>query len=140
MKLCYQLDGAGYYLGEAVADESPLEPGVYHLPENCIFDAPPEPIDGKLRRYLGGQWGYVDAPAPTVAPAVPDMAAAAVLADWKARVRGALAASDITVLRCFEDGIELPDAWKAYRAELRALLAATATSALPDVPPYPEGQ
>lgn len=39
MKQVIQLNDEGYVIGTTYADESPLEPGVYHIPRNCI-DAP----------------------------------------------------------------------------------------------------
>ena len=45
----YQLTPAGMYAGEAVADASPLEPGVYLLPAGCISTAPPD-------AWPAGQW------------------------------------------------------------------------------------
>lgn len=40
-KTVYQFDVAGRYLGETEADESPLEPGVYHLPARTTETPPP---------------------------------------------------------------------------------------------------
>lgn len=54
----------------------------------------------------------------------------------------ALARSDLTVLRCVEVGVQVPQAWATYRASLRAIVSAQsgdATQALPLRPAYPEG-
>lgn len=64
MKTAYQTDAAGRLTGEAQADESPLEPGVWLLPAGATFDAPPaEWPDDKWPRYVAGKWELVTRPA-----------------------------------------------------------------------------
>lgn len=56
-KTAYQFDRAGMYTGTTEADESPLEPGVYHLPSYCTLKAPPDEWpDDKWPRWNGAQW------------------------------------------------------------------------------------
>lgn len=62
-KTVYQLDAEGNYVGPAIADESPLEPGVFLIPGGCITLAPPKAIDGKVRRWDGKRWRQVEVPA-----------------------------------------------------------------------------
>lgn len=64
-KTVYQTDAQGWYLGETVADESPLEPGTWLLPAGAVEPAPPDPPEGKWPRWIDGAW-TLDAP-----PAVP---------------------------------------------------------------------
>lgn len=65
----FQLDRAGHYVGEAVADESPLEPGVYLLPAGCIQAAPPQSWpDGQWPRWNGSRWELVTKPAAVTQP------------------------------------------------------------------------
>ena len=35
-KFVYQLDEEGYLVGQTIAFESPLEPGVFHIPRGCV--------------------------------------------------------------------------------------------------------
>lgn len=64
-KICYQVSHAGLLLGETVADESPLEPGVYLLPAGCTFTSPPVTVpDGQWPRWNGSTWGLVTKPTP----------------------------------------------------------------------------
>lgn len=66
-------------------------------------------------------------------------------ASWESHQRAAqsaLAESDNTVLRCYENGISLPTQWVAYRKELRAIVGAPsgdASQPLPTKPAYPVG-
>jgi len=59
MKQVIQLDTNGYYVGTTFADESPLEPGVYHLPSNCVDTSIPETQNGKVAKWENG-WIYED--------------------------------------------------------------------------------
>lgn len=68
-KPAYQYNAAGIYTGATVADESPLEPGVYLLPAGCTLTPPPEAPAGQVPRWNGSVWQLIDAP---VAPTAPD--------------------------------------------------------------------
>lgn len=41
IKPAFQFDRAGLYMGLTVSHESPLEPGVFHVPALCTLTAPP---------------------------------------------------------------------------------------------------
>lgn len=64
-KPAYQYDFSGLFVGETVADESPLEPGVYHIPARCTLEMPPAewPTD-KWPRWNGAAWDLVTKPTP----------------------------------------------------------------------------
>lgn len=65
MKQVIQLTFEGYFAGVTIADESPLEPGVFLLPAGCI-DAPvPRIPEGKLAKW-DGAWVFEDIPEPEV--------------------------------------------------------------------------
>lgn len=67
MKQVIQLNQAGYYVGVTVADESPLEPGVYLLPGGAI-DAPvPSVPEGKCAKWVG-EWVLEDIKQPEPEP------------------------------------------------------------------------
>jgi hypothetical protein len=64
-KPAYQLTRSGLLVGETIADESPLEPGVYLLPAGCTLVAPPAVIPGgKWPRFNGTTWDLVTKPEP----------------------------------------------------------------------------
>jgi len=63
MKIVYQTDQTGAYLGETIAHESPLEPGVYLIPGGCVETAPPETKEGQIAVW-DGVWTLVDLPEP----------------------------------------------------------------------------
>ena len=59
-----------------------------------------------------------------------------------AEIQALLDQSDLTILRCYENGVPVPPEWVEYRAQLRALLKITdgnQDNPLPERPPYPEG-
>lgn len=60
-KTVYGYDERGVYMGEEVLDEShesPLEPGVYHIPAYCTEIEPPEEVEGMVRVFDGDTWHY----------------------------------------------------------------------------------
>jgi hypothetical protein len=53
-------------IGETEADESPLEPGVWHLPRYAVETSPPtEWPNDKWPRWNGSSWDLVTRPTPT---------------------------------------------------------------------------
>ncbi|MBS1183769.1 MAG: hypothetical protein H6Q99_3649 [Proteobacteria bacterium] len=60
MKTVYQTDAAGIFIGEAVAHESPLEPGVFLIPAGCVESAPPVAEAGDAAVWSGSAWALVD--------------------------------------------------------------------------------
>lgn len=63
MKHVSQLDQDGYFVGTVVADESPLEPGVYLIPGGCINQEAPAISEGKRAKWVG-EWVLEDIPLP----------------------------------------------------------------------------
>lgn len=60
----------------------------------------------------------------------------------QAKAMAALNDSDVTIIRCTEHGVAVPDAWKAYRTALRGIIGAQSgdpSQALPTKPAYPSG-
>lgn len=67
-KTVIQLDHNGYFIGTTIADESPLEPGVFLLPGNCVDAEFPEVIEGFLARYVDGAFVMEAIPEPEPEP------------------------------------------------------------------------
>ncbi|NWC73834.1 phage tail protein [Pseudomonas sp. P7759] len=59
-KTVYQTDHLGIYVGDALADESPMEPGVWLLPRGCVEVAPPVIPEYKAAYWDGQAWQLVD--------------------------------------------------------------------------------
>lgn len=55
-KLVYQYDDNGYFMYETVADESPLEPGIFLYPRNTTDCPPPNCNDKFIPRWLDNKW------------------------------------------------------------------------------------
>lgn len=79
-----QLDAAGLFVCPAVADESPLEPGVFLLPAGCVMAPPPEVPISMRARWDGEKFVLENIPVPEpepepeVVPPTPEAIAAAV--------------------------------------------------------------
>lgn len=67
MKQVVQLDAAGYFVGVTVADESPLEPGVFILPGGAVDAEVPNVPQGKRAKWEGA-WVFEDIPQPAPEP------------------------------------------------------------------------
>jgi hypothetical protein len=62
--------------------------------------------------------------------------------ELQSSAKSELGKSDITVLRCVENGIPVPETWATYRQGLRAIISAPsgdASQGLPIKPAYPAG-
>lgn len=70
-KVVSQLDADGYFLWPTLADESPLEPGVFLPPGGCVDVEPPEVPDGKRARFVDGSFLLEDIPVPPPPPTLP---------------------------------------------------------------------
>lgn len=73
-----QLDDAGFYIGMAIADESPLEPGVFLIPGGCIDVAPPAGSDDSMFRWDAGAGGWLAVDKRSIVADLHKKAAAAV--------------------------------------------------------------
>jgi hypothetical protein len=123
MKTVYQLDQTGAYLGETIAHESPLEPGVYLIPGGCVETAPPETKEGQVTVW-DGVWTLVDLPEPEKPkePTAEELAAQKVAAR-KAEILGLLDEIDRKSIRPMRAGetqrlAKLESQAAALRAEL----------------------
>lgn len=67
-----QLDDNGYFVGTTIADESPLEEGVFLLPRNCIQAILPNIPQGKRARW-DGEWIIEDLPPVDPEPSPPPL-------------------------------------------------------------------
>lgn len=78
------------------------------------------------------------APGPDGQPIAADREAIA--APLSVFARAALEASDITLIRCMEAGVPVPQEWRDYRVALRAIATNDeGVTALPPRPAYPPG-
>lgn len=59
-KTVYQTDHLGILVGITVADQSPLEPGVWIIPGGCVEPAPPQAAEHQLPRWDGERWHLID--------------------------------------------------------------------------------
>jgi hypothetical protein len=71
MKIVYQTTHDGLFVSEVVADESPLEPGVYLIPAGCVETAPPVAPDGFFVRWVDDKWVVEAHPDPEPEPEPP---------------------------------------------------------------------
>jgi hypothetical protein len=68
MKIIYNYDPNGYYCGQDLADESPLEPGIYLIPALATDQEPPTVGENQLAKFVNGGWTLEDIPILEPAP------------------------------------------------------------------------
>jgi len=113
----------GIYLGQSEADESPLEPGVFLLPANATFQAPPTAENGKQIVWTGQGWEVENIsiePEPTEPQPKP-----ITWDDIRNKRNGRLMASDWTQLSDAPLSEENVEAWREYRQQLRDITVST---------------
>jgi hypothetical protein len=74
--------------------------------------------------------------------AIPGPTPAQAWSSYQMSAQSALAESDRTILRCYENTVAVPATWATYRKALRAIVSAAsgdATQPLPTKPQYPAG-
>jgi hypothetical protein len=59
-KTVYQTNQLGLFTGTAVAEESPLEPGVFLIPGGCVESPPPTIPENKAACWSNDKWVLVD--------------------------------------------------------------------------------
>lgn len=69
MKIVYQTNHEGVYVGAVEADPSPLEPGVWLIPGGCVETPPPGIPQGHMAVWQNGAWSVVPRP---VVPSQPE--------------------------------------------------------------------
>jgi hypothetical protein len=62
----YNYDSNGIYIGESVADESPLEPSVFLIPALATTIAAPKATKGKMVVFNGNEWELQDLPVEPI--------------------------------------------------------------------------
>lgn len=67
-KIVSTIDAEGYFIGPAIADESPLEPGVFLIPAGAVDIAPPVIPMGKRAKFNGASFVLENIPAPAPEP------------------------------------------------------------------------
>lgn len=82
-KIVFQTNHELVLIGTCLADESPLEPGVWMIPGGCVELEPPEIPPGKRARYSSGSWVIEPVPPEVVEPEVEAPAAIPLAAQIK---------------------------------------------------------
>ena len=64
MKTYNYIADTGIFYSEGVADESPLEPGVFLIPAHATTVAPPEVTEPEVAVFKDGEWSVEVLPPP----------------------------------------------------------------------------
>ncbi|MFZ0615419.1 MAG: phage tail assembly chaperone [Chthoniobacterales bacterium] len=124
MKL-YNFDaGTKIFTTEGIADESPLEPGVFLLPANATFIEPPNVKSNEVATWDGTQWSVQrlqdkDETKAEVPPLTWDII--------EANRNILLSRCDWTQLPDVEIDSEEVAAWRVYRSKLREITSSFET-------------
>lgn len=116
-KIVSNLSADGYFIGPCVADESPMEPGVFLLPAGAVDVEPPTVPPGTRAKFNGTGFDFEDIPEPPEPPApTPEQIAAAVTA---ARGNAYRIEADPLFFKA-QRGEATMDEWLAKVAEIKA--------------------
>ena len=73
----HQFNRAGMYISATVADESPLQPGVFLMPGGTVTEAPPEDWpEHQWPRWNGSAWELIHRPTERNEPTAVEKLAA----------------------------------------------------------------
>lgn len=114
MKIVYQTDYNGKYVGEVEADESPLEPGVYLIPGRCYEDKPPQVDDGFYVVRENDSWAIKEYISDEVVDETMSLAERVLI-----ERDGRYEESYKMILDAYEMGIPVSEEIKLYRQALR---------------------
>ncbi len=117
MNIYHYHPNTGSYLGNSLADESPLDPGVYLVPAHSTSVKPPISRDGKQSVWKNNKWEMLDIPKLNSEPEAKPMPVT-----WET-IRGQrnslLRQSDWTQISDTPLDADQQTAWKTYRQTLR---------------------
>jgi hypothetical protein len=68
MKIYYYNQNNYEYIGDGIADPDPLDIGNWLLPMNATILESLPPVDGKLVKFINGEWVYENIPTIQKAP------------------------------------------------------------------------
>lgn len=128
----FHYDNTGKFTGSSIADESPLEPGVFLLPANATFTPIPALNEGQRAVWNGTVWDIEAIPEPTPEPVyVPTTEE--LWSHLRAERNQLLSDTDYFA----NTDVTMPDAMRTYRQALRDLPANTTDPANPVWPSKP---
>jgi hypothetical protein len=71
MIIYHYVPGSGVYCGQDIADESPLEPGVYLIPALATDIEPPTLASNQIAKFENGAWKIENVPIPPIPDLIP---------------------------------------------------------------------
>jgi hypothetical protein len=74
MNIYHYIADTGIYHAEGLADESPLEPGVFLIPAHTTTVAPPEVSEPEIAVFRDGEWSVEVLPPPPEPEPAPEPA------------------------------------------------------------------
>jgi hypothetical protein len=72
MNIYHYIADTGIFYSEGIADESPLEPGVFLIPAHATTVAPPEVTEPEIAVFRDGEWSVEVLPAPPEPELIPE--------------------------------------------------------------------
>ena len=141
MKTYHYHPGTGEYIYQDIADESPLEPGVFLLPAHATFVEPPQdvPTDSYIS-WKGSDWEILKIPEvkKELEPIPEEKELVNPWEELRLQRNQLLTSTDYLFLRDSPElSPEKEEAWRAYRQALRDLPNNTADPTTPEWPIKP---
>lgn len=119
-KIVSAVDADGYFVGPTIADESPLEPGVFLLPAYSVDIAPPVVPAGQRAKLAGKKFVFENLPVPDPAPPIVPPTDEEVAEAVRAKRQGAYMMESDPLFFKAQRGEATVEEWAAKVAEIKA--------------------
>lgn len=115
--IVYQTAADGTFIGTAVADDDPWNPGQYLLPDGCVTKKPPSK-KGHYPKWSGENWELVKLPDPEPKPEPETLSPEDKFSIIRQQASFHVSIADCTISDAARAGAEIPKEWHDYRAAL----------------------
>lgn len=117
-KLVCQINAESYFVGQVIADESPLEKGVFLIPAGSVDTTPPVLKKGQRAKWDVNNWVISDIPQPEPEPKPPEPTPEELAENVRMQKQSAYQRESDPLFFKWQAGEVTKEQWEAKRAEI----------------------